>query len=252
MLPVAPGGTGQPPSSPKLDSNESTPGLERGVARSRAPGRACCGSARSARRSRQRRSRARRRTRAPGPGWPSRSCRRSRSPARPPPRSRRGDLEHALGRRRRPRRGSRTTTLITPSQRSPASRARGQHALEPGQRLLDRAVDVLAVVGLRRRQEDVDLVEPLAQLRARCSSPRSLGISTRRLTLRRGRRSRSSTSRRVGELRDHVGADEARHLEPPAGRCARARRSARTLSSVGITSGSFWKPSRGPTSRIRA
>ena len=25
MLPVAPGGTGQPPSSPKLDSNDSTP-----------------------------------------------------------------------------------------------------------------------------------------------------------------------------------------------------------------------------------
>ena len=30
MLPVAPGGTGQPPSSPKLDSNELDAGLERG------------------------------------------------------------------------------------------------------------------------------------------------------------------------------------------------------------------------------
>ena len=30
MLPVAPAGTGQPPSSPKLDSNDSHAGLERG------------------------------------------------------------------------------------------------------------------------------------------------------------------------------------------------------------------------------
>src|SRR5439155_1214627 len=37
-----------------------------------------------------------------------------------------------------------------------------QDAFEPGQRLLDRAVDVLAVVRLARREEDVDLVEALA------------------------------------------------------------------------------------------
>ena len=52
-------------------------------ARSRDPARACCGSARSARRpSPSSIARAARRTRPPGAGWPSRSCRRSRSPAR--------------------------------------------------------------------------------------------------------------------------------------------------------------------------
>src|SRR5947209_18049195 len=35
-----------------------------------------------------------------------------------------------------------------------------EHRLEAGERLLDRAVDVLAVVGLRSRQEDIDLVDP--------------------------------------------------------------------------------------------
>ena len=30
-----------------------------------------------------------------------------------------------------------------------------------------------------------------------------------------------------------------------------SRSTSRTFSAVGMTSGSFWKPSRGPTSRIR-
>jgi hypothetical protein len=40
----------------------------------------------------------------------------------------------------------------------------GDHTLETGQRLLDRAVHVLAVVRLRRRQEQIHLVEPVAKL----------------------------------------------------------------------------------------
>ena len=38
-----------------------------------------------------------------------------------------------------------------------------EHALQPGQRLLDRAVDVVAVVALRRARKHVDLVEALAR-----------------------------------------------------------------------------------------
>ena len=55
----------------------------------------------------------------------------------------------------------------------------------------------------------------------------------------------------VGELRDHVGAHEARDLEP-AKPGARERLDQPDLG-VGrrSTSGSFWNPSRGPTSRMR-
>ena len=126
-------------------------------ARSPGPGRACCGSAPSARRRRRGARAPRRRTRGPGAGSPSPSCRRSRSPARPR-RQPLGDLEHAVGLDVplvRAAEGHRDDALAA----QPRLAGARQHALEAGQRLLDRAVDVRAVVRLARGQEDVDLVE---------------------------------------------------------------------------------------------
>ena len=94
----------------------------------------------------------------------------------------------------------------------------------------------MAVVGLRRAEEDVDLVEAVAQ-RERVSSPRSFGIEH----ARRATSSGSSIARQhlggVGELRDHVGAHEARHLDAAAARCAPSCSISRTLSSVAIDLG---------------
>ena len=159
MLPVEPGGTGQPPSSPNADSNDSTPcssaastlarpwprvlwkwavsstaaeALARGgeeladLARVRHPGRVAEGDLLAA-----------------GGGEPL------------------GDLEHALGRH---------LALVGAAEagRDHALAAQAlvaralDHALEPGERLVDRAVDVLAVVGLRGGEEEVDLVEAVA------------------------------------------------------------------------------------------
>ena len=86
-----------------------------------------------------------------------------------------------------------------------------QHALEPAQRLLDRAVDVLAVVRLRGGEEHVDLVEAVA-VGERVLEP----LLVRDQHGERdafGRVDRPEHLPRVGELRDHVGAHEARHLE---------------------------------------
>ena len=102
---------------------------------------------------------------------------------------------------------------MTPSQRSPSSRARADDALQPGERLLDRAVHVLLVVGLRGGEEQVDLVEVLAQ-RERVLEPALVGDQHRHGHVVRDL-SPSQHLGAVGELRDHVGAHEARDLEPP-------------------------------------
>ena len=81
------------------------------------------------------------------------------------------------------------------------------------------------------------------------SRPRSLGISTETLTSR-GDLDLAQHLLGVGQLRDHLGAHERRSPRSAGGRCGRARRSARPSRAVGIVSGSFWKPSRGPTSRM--
>ena len=254
MLPVAPAGTGQPPSSPKLDSKLVHAGLQR---------REHVGEALPARvvevrgqldASPSALARAARRTRAPAAGWPCRWCRRSRSPAAPASRSARGDLEHALGRH---------VALVGAAERrrdhplaaQPRLARPGEHALQAGERLGDRAVDVLAVVGLRGRQEDVDLVERgpargsrLAQ-RERPVQAALVGDQHRHAHLGRARRSRASTSLGVGELRDHVG--RARSSSPPAaaGRCARARRSARPCARWGSPPARSGSRRAGPTSR---
>ena len=89
----------------------------------------------------------------------------------------RGDLEHALGRHVAlvgAAEGRRDHALAA----QPRLARAAEHDLQLAERLGDRAVDVLAVVRLGGRQEDVDLVDPLALLRAPRCRPRSLGIST--------------------------------------------------------------------------
>ena len=157
MLPVAPAGTGQPPSSPKLDSKDSTPDSS-AASTFASPWPAGVVEVRCQLDTGELRAGRARRTRAPAAGWPSRSCRRSRSPARP---------RRAAQRRSRaparagtsPSYGQPKDVEITPSQRSPAAGARAEHLLQARKRLGDRAVHVLAVVGLGGRQEHVDLVE---------------------------------------------------------------------------------------------
>ena len=246
MLPVEPGGTGQPPSSPNADSNESTPcssaastfaspwprvlwkwavsstaaeALARGgeeladLARVRHPGGVAEGDLLAA-----------------GGGEPL------------------GDLEHAL---------DRDLALVGTAEagrdHALAAQALGpralDHPLEPGERLGDRAVDVLAVVGLRGGEEEVDLVEAVA-LRERALEPAlvrdqdRVGDPVEALVARRAPRSASAS----------CGITSARTNEVTSIRRSPAAPSipiSRTFSAVGITSGSFWNPSRGPTSRIR-
>ena len=134
-----------------------------------------------------------------------------------------GDLEHPLGRDVAlvgAAEGDRDHALAAQALAAGA----GEHGLEPGQRLLDRAVDVLAVVGLGGAEEDVDLVEALA-LAERVLEP----------LLVRDQHGDRDVARRVdavehllgvGELRDHVGAHEARDLEALEAGAGEQRRSA--------------------------
>ena len=74
-----------------------------------------------------------------------------------------GDLEDPLGRHLAlvgAAEGGRDHALAA----QPGLGRGGEGALEAGQRLLDRAVDVLAVVGLGGGEEDADLVEAVAQV----------------------------------------------------------------------------------------
>jgi hypothetical protein len=85
--------------------------------------------------------------------------------------------------------------------------------------------------------------------RSAFSSPFSFGISTEIATSSGGsmRSSTSSASASCGMTSARTKLVASRRRTP-----VRASRSiSRTFSSVGTTSGSFWKPSRGPTSRMR-
>ena len=75
------------------------------------------------------------------------------------------------------------------------------------------------------------------------SRPFSLGIRTETDTSS-GMSARRRTSAPSASCRDHVGAHEARDLQPAQAVLASSSTS-RTLSSVRMTSGSFWKPSGG-------
>ena len=81
------------------------------------------------------------------------------------------------------------------------------------------------------------------------SSPRSFGISTEKATP-----SRRCTSASTCSASESCGITSGRTKEVTSIRSrplAESMSISRTLSAVAIVSGSFWKPSRGPTSRIR-
>ena len=102
---------------------------------------------------------------------------------------------------------------MTPSQRSALVAGAAQDDLEAGERLGDRAVDVLAVVGLRRRQEDVDLLEALRRAQ-RVVQPALVGDQDRDRDVV-GAVDAGQHLVGVGQLRDDVGAHEARRLDAP-------------------------------------
>src|SRR4051794_30640072 len=123
----------------------------------------------------------------------------------------RGELEHASGvdgtlvRASEGRRDHRRAA-------QPRVADRGDHLLEARERLRDRAVDVLAVVGLRCAEEHGDLVEALAQLE-RGLQPARVGHQDRERDVV-GHVDALEHRARVVELRDDVGPDEARDLQP--------------------------------------
>src|SRR3954471_23883797 len=139
-------------------------------------------------------------------------------------------------------------TLITPSQRRPASRARGRTRSSPCR---DSSIERLTF--LRLCVSLADRKTLISSMRSRSSSalssPRSLGTSTETLTSS-GICARSSTSRPSLSC----GITSARTKLVTSMRSSpvfASSSTSRTLSSVSMTSGSFWKPSRGPTSRMR-
>ena len=203
MLPVAPCGTGQPPSSPKLDSKRAHAGVER---------REHVRQTLAARVVEVRgQLDVRRRARRAPPGRTPRTCGRVghagrvaeadllRARVDQPAR----DREHPLRRHVAlvgAAEGDRDHALA--AQALGLARA-AEHALEPGQRLLDRAVHVRAVVRLGRRQEDVDLVEAVAQRAARCRARARWGSAptARRRPARRSPRAPRARRRAAGSRR---------------------------------------------------
>src|SRR3954466_10629612 len=137
---------------------------------------------------------------------------------------------------------------MTPSQRRPASRARGSTRSRPAsESSIERLTFLRLWVSLALRKTLI------WSMRSRSSSalsrPRSLGMRTDTLTSS-GMSARSRTSRPS----ESCGMTSARTKLVTSMRFRPVRASSstrRTLSSVAMTSGSFWKPSRGPTSRMR-
>src|SRR3954451_20206602 len=137
---------------------------------------------------------------------------------------------------------------MTPSQRRPASRARGRTFSSPAS---DSSTERLTFLRLW-----VSLADRKTLISSKCSRssralsrPRSLGMSTETDTSS-GMSARSSTSR--PSLSCGITSARTKLVTSIRFRPERASISTRrTLSSVAMTSGSFWKPSRGPTSRMR-
>ncbi len=151
---------------------------------------------------------------------------------------------------------------MTPSQRRPAALARASTASMPAS---DSAIERLTFLRLWVSEADRKTltsskgwVRAFPSLRSRrapsrsssaASRPRSLGTSTDTLTSA-GTSIAASTSAASASC----GITSARTKLVTSRRRSPVRASASinsTLRAVGITSGSFWKPSRGPTSRMR-
>ena len=164
-LPVAPAGTGQPPSSPKEDSNERTPASRAASALASPWPRVLwkwAVSSTPGRRSKARREELAHLGRVGHAGGVAEADLGHARGGQPV-----GDGEHGLGLDR---------ALVGAAEGHRDHRGHAQvlgqralgHALQAGQRLLDRPVHVGPVVRLGGRQEQVGLVEVLAQARARC------------------------------------------------------------------------------------
>ena len=157
----SPGGTGQPPSSPKLASKESTPSSSAASTLAspwpRVLWKWAVSSTPAGSRSRAAAKNSRDLARVGHPGRVAEADLLAAGRGEPL-----GDPEDALGRDLAlvgAAEGGRDHPLA-----AQPGLARGrQRPLQPAQRLLDRAVDVLAVVGLRGGEEDADLVEAVAQ-----------------------------------------------------------------------------------------
>src|SRR6185312_68625 len=137
---------------------------------------------------------------------------------------------------------------MTPSHRKPSSRARANVRFRPAS---DSAIGRPTFFWLW--VSDADRKPLISSKRSRCTSarsrPRSFGIRTLTDT-----ESGSDTSESTCSASASCGITSGRTKLVTSSRCnpvAPSSSISRTLSAVAITSGSFWKPSRGPTSRTR-
>src|SRR3954465_13833244 len=137
---------------------------------------------------------------------------------------------------------------MTPSQRRPALRARGITRSSPASDSSTERLTFLRLwVSLALRKTLISW--KCSRSSSALSRPRSLGMSTETLTSS-GMSARCSTSRpsaSCGMTSARTKLVTSRRVSPVRASCSTSR----TLSSVAMTSGSFWKPSRGPTSRMR-
>ena len=175
----------------------------------------------------------------------------------PKPISTRAGGGQARGRSRRrarparsPRRGSRSWSLITPSQRSPSSRRPRQHALQTP--VSDSSTERLTL--WRLWVSEAERKTLTSSIRSRTSSaavqPALVRDQHRDRRPRRG--SRPVPAPRAPSASCGTTSARTKLVTSSRRRPVRASIStSRTLSSVAIVSGSFWKPSRGPTSRMR-
>ncbi len=148
----------------------------------------------------------------------------------------------------RPSYGQPKATEMTPSQRSPSARARPRTRSSPPS---DSSIERLTFLRLCVSEADRKTLTSWKRSRCRsaCSSPFSFGIRTESETSPGG-----SIAPRTSPASASCGMTSARTKLVTSRRRRPVRASAsisRTLSAVGMISGSFWNPSRGPTSRMR-
>ncbi len=137
---------------------------------------------------------------------------------------------------------------ITPSRRSPASPALASVASSPAS---DSATERLTLwrLWVSEAERKTLISSKRSRIPSARSSPRSFGIRTEKETP--GRRCTASSTSAASAS---CGITSGRTNEVISSRptpVAESRSISRTFSAVSILSGSFWNPSRGPTSRMR-
>ena len=209
MLPVAPGGTGQPPSSPKLDSSDVQPACSAARTFARPWPRVlwkCAVSSHAVAERRARRGEVL--GDLDGVGHAGRVAE--------------GDLLRAgvrevVSERQHPIAVDAALVGAAEARRDdgldaqPGAQRDRDDAVQRGDRRGDRAVDVALVVGLARREEDADLVEALALAQRALETALVGDEHAARDAV--GHVDRGEHLLGVGELRDDVRAHEARDLD---------------------------------------